>query len=144
MLPFCGYHMGDYFGHWLKIGENAPDKDKLPKLFNVNWFRKDSDGNFLWPGYGDNIRVLKWIFERSDDADIANETAIGYVPKEGSIDISGLGNIENSIAELIGVEKSQWLEELELIDEHYAKFGDRLPDEMKKQHSKLRDRLKNA
>lgn len=144
MLPFCGYHMGDYFGHWIKIGENAPDKNKLPKLFNVNWFRKDSNRKFLWPGYGDNIRVLKWIFERSDNADIANETAIGYVPKEGSIDISGLGNIENNMKELIKVDKSKWMDELELIDEHYAIFGDRLPDEMKKQHSKLKDRLKNA
>ena len=144
MLPFCGYHMGDYFGHWLKIGENAPDKNKPPKLFNVNWFRKNSEGKFLWPGYGDNIRVLKWIFERTDNADVAKETAIGYVPKEGSIDITRLDDVVNNIPELTKVDKDEWLAELELIDEHYAKFGDRLPAEMKKQHVGLADRLKKA
>jgi len=105
MLPFCGYHMGDYFEHWLKIGERAPDKRKLPKLFNVNWFRKNSEGKFLWPGYGENIRVLKWVFERTDDADIARETAIGLVPKEESIDISGIDNIAKNIPELTRVDK---------------------------------------
>jgi len=144
MLPFCGYHMGDYFGHWLKIGESAPDKDKLPKLFNVNWFRKNSEGKFLWPGYGENIRVLKWIFERTDNADIVTETAIGYVPKEGSIDISGLDDVVSNIPELTKVDKNEWAAELELIDEHYAKFGDRLPEEMRKQHIGLADRLKKA
>ncbi len=143
MLPFCGYNMGDYFGHWLSIGENAPDKSKLPKLFNVNWFRKNSEGKFLWPGYGDNIRVLKWIFERTDGADIASETAIGMVPKEGSIDISGL-NVNNNIPELIKVDKNEWTSELDLIDEHYAKFGDKLPSEMKTQLEGLKARLKEA
>lgn len=141
MLPFCGYHMGDYFGHWVKIGENAPDKNKLPKLFNVNWFRKNTEGKFLWPGYGDNIRVLKWIFERTENADIAMETAIGYVPKEGSIDVNGLNEVVKNIPELIKVDKKEWLAELELINEHYATFGNRLPAEMKKQHSGLVDRL---
>jgi phosphoenolpyruvate carboxykinase (GTP) len=144
MLPFCGYHMGDYFGHWLTIGEKAPDKSKLPKLFNVNWFRKNSEGKFLWPGYGENIRVLKWIFERTDDADIAEKTAIGYVPKQGSLDISGMEEVSANIPELTRVDKSEWLAELELINEHYANFGDRLPAEMKKQHKGLADRLKNA
>jgi phosphoenolpyruvate carboxykinase (GTP) len=141
MLPFCGYHMGDYFGHWVKTGENAPDKNKLPKLFNVNWFRKNSEGKFLWPGYGDNIRVLKWIFERTEGADIAKETAIGYIPKEGSLDITGLDNVVKNIPELIKVDKDEWMAELELINEHYAMFGDRLPSEMKKQLEGLTSRL---
>ena len=141
MLPFCGYNMGDYFGHWIKIGENAPDKNKLPKLFNVNWFRKNSEGKFLWPGYGDNIRVLKWIFERTEGADIAKETAIGYVPKEGSIDTKGLNDIGKNIPELIKVDKNEWMAELELINEHYSIFGDRLPAEMKKQLKGLVSRL---
>ncbi len=144
MLPFCGYHMGDYFGHWLKIGETAPDKSKLPRLFNVNWFRKNNDGKFLWPGYGDNIRVLKWIFERTDNADIAEKTAIGYVPKKGSLDISGLKNVENNIPELTRVNKDEWKAELELIDEHYTKFGDRLPAELRKQREDLAARLNGA
>jgi phosphoenolpyruvate carboxykinase (GTP) len=144
MLPFCGYHMGDYFGHWLKIGDNAPDKNKLPKLFNVNWFRKNSEGKFLWPGYGDNVRVLKWVFERTEGADIANETAIGFVPKEGTIDVSGLNEGAKNIPELIKVDKNEWLAELELINEHYAAFGDRLPAEMKKQHEGLAARLNKA
>ncbi|MCX6321344.1 MAG: phosphoenolpyruvate carboxykinase (GTP) [Bacteroidia bacterium] len=144
MLPFCGYHMGDYFGHWIKIGENAPDKNKLPKLFNVNWFRKNPEGKFLWPGYGDNVRVLKWIFERTEGADIAMETAIGYVPKEGSIDVTGLNDVIKNIPELIKVDKNEWMAELELINDHYAIFGNRLPAEMKKQHEGLVTRLNKA
>jgi phosphoenolpyruvate carboxykinase (GTP) len=144
MLPFCGYHMGDYFGHWIKIGENAPDKKKLPMIFNVNWFRKNSEGKFLWPGYGDNIRVLKWIFERTEGSDIAKETAIGYVPKEGSLDVTGLDNVIKNIPELLKVDKNDWIAELELINEHYTRFGNRLPAEMKKQHQGLVERLNKA
>jgi len=144
MLPFCGYHMADYFGHWIKIGENAPVKNMLPKLFNVNWFRKDSAGKFLWPGYGDNIRVLKWIFERTEDSDNANKTAIGYVPKDGSIDTAGLKDSEVNIPDLLKVDKIEWMAELELINIHYAIFGDRLPSELKKQLEGLTARLHDA
>ncbi len=144
MLPFCGYHMGDYFGHWIKIGENAPDKNKLPKIFNVNWFRKDPEGKYLWPGYGDNIRVLKWIFERTEGAEIAVETPIGNVPKTGSIDITGLDKVANHISDLIKVDKTEWMTELELIINHYAVFGNRLPSELKKQLEGLTTRLKKA
>jgi phosphoenolpyruvate carboxykinase (GTP) len=144
MLPFCGYHMGDYFGHWVKIGQTAPDKSKLPAIFNVNWFRKSAEGKFLWPGYGDNIRVLKWIFERVDGTVEAKETAIGYVPAEKSIDVSGLNGVEKNLPELLKVEKDKWYDELELINEHYAKFGDRLPKEMKAQLEKLVERLQKA
>jgi len=144
MLPFCGYHMGDYFGHWISTGKNAPDKNKLPKLFNVNWFLKDSDGKYLWPGYGDNIRVLKWIFERLEGADSARETAIGYVPEEGSIDLTGLKEATGNMSELLKVDKNEWMAELELINTHYALFGDKLPSELKKQQERLTDRLNKA
>jgi len=144
MLPFCGYHMADYFGHWIKIGENAPVKNMLPKLFNVNWFRKDSAGKFLWPGYGDNIRVLKWIFERTEDSDNANKTAIGYVPKDGSIDTAGLKDSAGNIPDLLKVDKIEWMAELELINIHYAIFGDKLPSELKKQLEELTARLHDA
>jgi phosphoenolpyruvate carboxykinase (GTP) len=141
MLPFCGYHMGDYFTHWIKTGENAPDKNMLPKIFNVNWFRKDSEGKFLWPGYGDNIRALEWIFERIDGADNAVETAIGYVPRAGSIDLDGLNGVEINLDELLKVDKNEWLAEAELITTHYAMFGDRLPPELIRQFKALRERL---
>jgi len=144
MLPFCGYHMGDYFGHWIRIGEIAPDKSRLPKLFNVNWFRKNAEGQYLWPGYGDNIRVLKWIFERTEGADVADRTPIGYVPKAGSIDVNGLDDACKNISELVRVDKKEWLEELELINQHYAIFGERLPSEMKRQLEGLTERLKAA
>jgi len=141
MLPFCGYNMGDYFAHWIKIGENAPDKNMLPKIFNVNWFRKNREGKFFWPGYGDNIRALKWIFERLEGADNADETAVGYVPKTGSIDIEGLNGIENNMSELLKVDKNEWLIEAELISSHYKMFGDRLPAELTKQFDQLKTRL---
>ena len=141
MLPFCGYHMGDYFGHWVKIGQNAPDKTKLPKIFNVNWFRKGPDGKFLWPGYGDNIRVLKWIFERVEGTAKAVETAIGILPEQGSIDISGLTGVADKMGEILKVDKKEWLDECDLIAEHQQIFGDRLPKEMAEQYEKLKARL---
>lgn len=141
MLPFCGYHMGDYFGHWVKIGESAPDKTKLPKIFNVNWFRKGADGKFLWPGYGDNVRALKWIFERVDGTVGANETPIGFVPKKEDIDISGLSGIAEKMDEILKVDKNEWLDECELIAEHQSKFGNRLPAEMANQYESLKARL---
>jgi len=133
MLPFCGYHMGDYFGHWVKIGETAPDKTKLPKIFNVNWFRKSAQGKFLWPGYGDNIRVLQWIFERVTGTAAAVETAIGYVPKLGSINTAGLDGVDANMPELLAVDKTQWKDELDLVREQYATFGSHLPKELAKQ-----------
>ncbi len=144
MLPFCGYNMGDYFGHWVKIGETAPDKSKLPMIFNVNWFRKSAEGKFLWPGYGDNIRVLKWIFERTENTAKATETAIGYVPTSDAIDTTGLNGVDKNMPELLDVNKEKWYEELELINEHYAKFGDHLPKAMKDQQTKLVERLQKA
>jgi phosphoenolpyruvate carboxykinase (GTP) len=141
MLPFCGYHMGDYFGHWVKIGANAPDKAKLPKIFNVNWFRKSPEGKFLWPGYGDNIRVLGWIFDRTEGVDNAIETPIGFAPKKDSINIEGLTGQAEKMDEVLKVDKAAWLDECELIAEHQAKFGDRLPKELKEQFENLKKRL---
>ena len=141
MLPFCGYHMGDYFGHWVEIGENAPDKTKLPRIFNVNWFRKGQDGKFLWPGYGDNIRVLKWIFERLEGTAEATQTPIGHVPSKTAIDTSGLEGVADKMQEILKVDKREWMAECELIAEHQKIFGDRLPKEMATQFENLKQRL---
>ena len=141
MLPFCGYNMGDYFGHWIKIGENAPDKAKLPKIFNVNWFRKSAQGKFLWPGYGDNIRVLQWVFERVAGTVAADETAIGYVPQLGSINTTGLDGVEANMPELLAVDKGQWKDELDLVREQYAAFGTHLPQELANQVTAIEARF---
>ena len=141
MLPFCGYNMGDYFGHWVSIGENAPNKTKLPKIFNVNWFRKNSEGKWLWPGYGDNIRVLGWIIERVMGNVDAVETPIGFVPKKEDINIDGLEGQAALMDDLLSVNKQLWLDECELIAEHQAQFGDSLPAEMKAQFENLKARL---
>ena len=141
MLPFCGYNMGDYFAHWIKIGATAPDKQKLPRIFNVNWFRKDANGKFLWPGYGDNIRVLKWIFERLEGKAEAVETPIGYVPTPDAIDITGLPNQAEKMPELLKVDRDEWRRECELIEEHQQLFGDRYPAALREQFENLRKRL---
>jgi phosphoenolpyruvate carboxykinase (GTP) len=141
MLPFCGYNMGDYFGHWVKIGETAPDKAKLPKIFNVNWFRKSAQGKFLWPGYGDNIRVLQWVFERASGTVGATETPIGYIPELGAINISGLDGVEANMAELLTVDKGQWKDELDLVREQYASFGSHLPHELANQVTAIEARF---
>ena len=126
MLPFCGYNMGDYFAHWLRIGE-ASDASKLPKLFYVNWFRKDASGKFLWPGYGENSRVLAWVFDRCADATEAVDTPIGRLPTIGVLPTEGLDVTDDALAELLAVDNAAWRAELPLIEEHYAVFGDRLP-----------------
>jgi phosphoenolpyruvate carboxykinase (GTP) len=133
--------MGDYFAHWIKIGESAPDKTKLPKIFNVNWFRKSAEGKFLWPGYGDNIRVLQWIFERVSGKAAAEETPIGFVPKADSINTAGLNGVSENIPELIAVEKDKWADELELVKEQYATFGEHLPKELSAQVKAIEERF---
>jgi len=140
MLPFCGYHMGDYFAHWLEIGEQPGAK--LPKIFYVNWFRTDENGKFLWPGYGENSRVLKWIFERCDDRAQAVETPIGRLPK--NIDVSGLNLSESSLQQLLSVDLEGWIAELPRIREHFAKFGDRLPEGLRREVGDLEKRLRLA
>jgi len=141
MLPFCGYNMGDYFGHWIKIGENAPDKSKLPLIFNVNWFRKNSEGKWLWPGYGDNIRVLGWIIDRVLGNVDAVETPIGFVPKKEDINIEGLAGQAKLMDDLLAVDNGRWLDECDLIAEHQAQFGSSLPAELKAQYEALKSRL---
>jgi len=134
MLPFCGYNMADYFAHWLKVGK-ATDADKLPQIFFVNWFRRDEDGRFLWPGYGENSRVLKWVFERVAGTAGATRTAIGDLPLPGDLDLDGLDVSEADLAELLKVDADGWKGAIPQIEEHFAKFGDALPAEL---HAQLR------
>ncbi len=129
MLPFCGYNMGDYFGHWINTGKKA-DQSKLPKIFYVNWFRKDENGKFIWPGYGENIRVLEWIFNRLDGADIAVETPKGYLPKPGTINTEGLGLSEEKMAGLFDVNKESGIAEMESIRKYYDTFDGHVPQEL--------------
>ena len=136
MLPFCGYNMGDYFQHWLNVG--AKLGDKAPKIFNVNWFRTDDEGHFIWPGFGDNMRVLDWIVKRCDGSATAVETAIGYEPKAEDINIDGLDGVSlDTIVGLLDIEADHWLEDIANIKEFYAKFGDRLPKELNEELADL-------
>ena len=141
MLPFCGYNMGDYFGHYLKIGERS---SKLPKIFYVNWFRQDENGRFLWPGYGENSRVLKWVFERCEGKAHATETPIGRLPEPADLDLQGLNIPPANLAKLLSVDVQGWLDEVPRIKEHFAKFGDRLPKGLHDEVTGLEQRLKAA
>ena len=143
MLPFCGYHMGDYFKHWLEIGKKGAAQGNLPKIFCVNWFRKSAEGKFMWPGFGDNSRVLAWVFARCAGTGSAKETEIGFLPTADAIDITGLeGEVSAAdLEELLKVDVEGWKNELAMIKEHYAKFGDRLPQELLKQLEALEARL---
>ena len=139
MLPFCGYNMGDYFAHWLKMGKSIPNP---PKIFNVNWFRLDDEGHFIWPGYGENFRVVKWILDRCNGLVDADESAIGYMPKPEDIDITGLEDEVSldTVRALLTIDKDSWSQEIENQKEFFAKF-DRLPDEIRKQQENLIERL---
>ena len=139
MLPFCGYHMGDYFAHWLEMGEKLGDK--APKIFNVNWFRTDDNGKFIWPGYGDNMRVLMWILGRCDGTAEAVETPIGFEPRPCDIEREGLDLSEETVASLLSVDKKLWQKEAEDITEFYKKFGDRLPKELSAELETLKKNL---
>jgi phosphoenolpyruvate carboxykinase (GTP) len=143
MLPFCGYHMGDYFAHWIKMGTHSTAA-KLPNIFYVNWFRQDKSGRYLWPGYGENSRVLKWIFERCDGKVHANETPIGRVPEVADLDTIGLDIQDDQVDELLSVDIEGWKAEVPLIKEHFAQFGSHLPEEMNIQVKALEERLKAA
>ena len=140
MLPFCGYNMGDYFGHWLRVGAGA-DPAKLPRIYFVNWFRKGADGKFLWPGYGENSRVLKWIVGRLEGEAEAVDSPIGRLPTKASLDLSGLSIADAALDALLSVEPEVWAEEAALIPEFYKKFGDHLPAELWDQHAALTRRL---
>ena len=140
MLPFCGYNMGDYWAHWLEMGKVLGDK--APKIFNVNWFRTDDDGNFIWPGFGDNMRVLDWIIKRCEDAVDAVETPIGYEPKPEDINVEGLEDVTTeTVKGLLSVDKDLWKEDAKGIHEFYAKFGDKLPKELELELEGLEARL---
>lgn len=138
MLPFCGYNMADYFNHWLEIGEKISNP---PKIFNVNWFKTDNNGKFMWPGYGDNLRVLKWILARCNGEVEAVESAIGYIPLEDDIDINGLSIDKKAIKDLLDVDRASWQAETRLQEEFFNIFGDRLPAEIKNQLRQLKARL---
>ncbi|MBM3741958.1 MAG: phosphoenolpyruvate carboxykinase (GTP) [Actinobacteria bacterium] len=140
MLPFCGYNMADYFSHWLSIGEKTSAK-KLPQIFFVNWFRRDNDGRFLWPGYGENSRVLKWIFERIDGTAAAHKTAIGFLPESSSLDVSGLKVGDEDLRQLLSLDAPGWREAVPQIQEHFAMFGDRLPKKLSSSLASLADAL---
>ena len=141
MLPFCGYHMGDYFAHWLKIG--AKKGANPPKIFFVNWFRKGPDGDFLWPGFGENSRVLAWIFERCAGTAGATDTAIGLVPTIGAngIEIDGLGTSEGELASILAIDEKEWGDTLDQVRSHFARFGDKLPPEFNRQMKAFEQRL---
>ena len=141
MLPFCGYNMGDYWQHWLDMGASV-DADKQPKFFNVNWFRTDDEGHFIWPGFGDNMRVLDWMLKRIEGTVDAVETPIGLVPKAEDINIEGLDDITvDTVKGLLQIDKDNWREEVKGIKEFYAKFGDKLPKELEKQVEELESKL---
>ena len=140
MLPFCGYHMGDYFKHWIEMGQKLGDK--APKIFNVNWFRLDENGNFIWPGFGDNLRVLEWIIKRCEGEVDAQETAIGYVPYAEDINLEGLDFSIDTLKSILEVNNDQWSKEAEGIEEFYKKFGDKLPKELRDQLDTLKANLK--
>lgn len=139
MRPFCGYHMADYFQHWIDMGEVLGDK--APKIFNVNWFRLDDEGHFLWPGFGDNFRVLEWIIKRCEGEADAKETAIGYVPNADDINLEGLDMDKKVLEDILEVDNAKWAKEAEGIEEFYKSFGDKLPAELANQLSSLKERL---
>lgn len=143
MLPFCGYNMGDYFGHWLSIGKQTT-ANKLPKIFSVNWFRKSPEGKFLWPGFGENIRVLKWIFERTEGVGKAEKSPIGYLPAEGALDLSGLQLPAENARTLFQIDPSAWLKEVQGMRSYLSQFGEKLPQGIIDQLDQLEMRLKNA
>ena len=140
MRPFVGYDMGDYWAHWLKMGTLIPN---APKIFHVNWFRTDDEGNFIWPGFGDNMRVLMWILDRCEGKVDADITPIGYIPKAEDICIEGLTDVSlETIKELLTVDKASWLEDIENIKTFYAQVGDRVPQTMYDELAALEARLK--
>jgi phosphoenolpyruvate carboxykinase (GTP) len=143
MLPFMGYHVGDYLRHWLDSGA-ATDPAKLPRMFYVNWFRKDGNGKFLWPGFGENSRVLEWVFERCAGRGEAVATPIGLLPPPSAIPTEGLDVSRDDLAELLRVDVEDWLAEIPSIREHYAGYGDKVPVELHRQLEALQQRLKQA
>lgn len=139
MLPFCGYNMGDYFGHWLDIGKRMT---RPPKIFSINWFRTDGQGKFIWPGFGDNIRVLKWIIERTNDKIGARETPIGYLPNVNDLDLKGLSISKENLERLFAVKFDEWQKESEDAEAFFNKFDGRIPKELIEELHSLKAKLK--
>jgi phosphoenolpyruvate carboxykinase (GTP) len=139
MLAFCGYNMGDYFAHWVEMGRKGA-ADKLPKIYSVNWFRKGADGRFVWPGFGDNARVLKWIFERTSGSDNGKKTAIGIVPE--TLDWSGLELTPEAKEVLFRIDPIEWLKESQELENYFALFGDKFPKELALELEQLKKRLR--
>jgi phosphoenolpyruvate carboxykinase (GTP) len=142
MLPFCGYNMADYWSHWLSVGEQ--EGAVLPKIYYVNWFRKDDDGKFMWPGFGENSRVLEWVFNRCNGTADAIETPIGNLPTMDGINFEGLDLTDAQKAELLRVEVDGWLSEIPLINEYYDQYGDRMPEALRVELNELQQRLEEA
>src|SRR5262249_32878062 len=140
MLPFLGYNVGDYFGHWVEVGKNA-DAAKFPKIFYVNWFRRDDDGRFVWPGFGENIRVLKWALERIDGAAASIDTPSGRVPAPHALDVSGLSIDEADLDAATSVDEDEWRREIPDIETWFDKIGDALPSSMHDELDALKQRL---
>jgi phosphoenolpyruvate carboxykinase (GTP) len=141
MLPFCGYHMGDYFAHWLSMTDRT-DESKLPRIYGVNWFRKDADGKFLWPGYGENSRVLAWIVGRLEGTAGGQDTPIGVVPSVDDLDLSGLDESPARVAQALAVDPEQWKAEAANAREHFTQFGDHLPSALAEELDALESRLR--
>ena len=141
MLPFCGYNMADYWGHWVKMGRVLGSN--APKIFQVNWFRKGADGSFLWPGFGENSRVLEWIVGRIEGSADAMETPIGLLPASGSLDLDGLELADDAVEQLFDVDRDSWLAECDLTDEYFAQFGDRVPAALRAELASLRYHLEH-
>ncbi len=143
MLPFCGYNMADYFGHWLKMGQQKAGQ-MVPRIYCVNWFRKSPEGQFLWPGFGENIRVLKWIFERAEGKGEAVEAPIGYLPTEAALDRSGLNVTSEDMRALLSIDAAAWLHEMEEMQRYLTQFGQKLPLGITEQLKRIEKRLKQS
>ena len=141
MLPFCGYNMGDYWAHWLGLGQQS---QHLPKIFHVNWFRRDESGRFIWPGYGENLRVLRWVIDRCKGDGQALSSPIGFLPTPDAIDTDGLGLAPDTMEALLSIDPAEWLEEMESIEEYFDRFGDRLPPLLRGEAKRVRSELENA
>jgi phosphoenolpyruvate carboxykinase (GTP) len=140
MLPFIGYHVGDYLNHWLSIGQNS-DQTKLPKIFYVNWFRRNTLGKFLWPGFGENSRVIKWAIEQIEGENTSQSTPIGLIPSPGAIDVSGMEISSQELAEVSSVNVDEWRAEIPLIEEWFTKIGSKLPAELEREFATLKAAL---
>jgi phosphoenolpyruvate carboxykinase (GTP) len=139
MKPFCGYNFADYWSHWLSFADRT---SRLPQIFHVNWFRQDQDGKFLWPGFGENLRVLRWIIERCEDRVAAVETPIGYLPEAGAIDITGLAVSDDELTALTTIDSAEWRAEIDAIGDYLESFGERLPARLREEQQRIGDEMR--